>query len=90
MEVANISGLISDLGFPMAISILLIWVLYKQAQEAKKSDIRWQDLLSTSIKEWQTVINNNTEAMNRMMAKMNEFSETNRELKMSVEQKKEF
>lgn len=90
MEVVNMVELISNLGFPMAISVLLIWVLYKQSQEAKKSDVRWQDLLSTSIKEWQTVINNNTNAMNSMMAKMNEFSETNRDLKASVEQKKEF
>lgn len=90
MEMANLTTLISDLGFPMAMCILLIWVLYKQSQEAKKSDVRWQDLLSTSIKEWQTVINNNTDAMNSMMNKMNEFSETNRALKNSVDQKKEF
>lgn len=90
MEMANLTTLISDLGFPMAMSILLIWVLYKQAQEAKKSDIRWHELLTTSIKEWHTVINNNTDAMNNMMAKMNEFSETNRALKTSVDQKKEF
>ena len=90
MEVVNMVELISNLGFPMAMCVLLIWVLYKQSQEAKKSDVRWQDLLNTSIKEWQTVINNNTEAMNSMMNKMNEFSETNRDLKASVEQKKEF
>ena len=90
MEVVNMVELISNLGFPMAMCVLLIWVLYKQSQEAKKSDVRWQDLLNTSIKEWQTVINNNTEAMNSMMAKMNEFSETNRALKTSVDQKKEF
>ena len=70
-------------------SILLIWVLYKQSEEAKKADIRWQDLLSTSTREWQTVINNNTLAMNKMLSKLNEFSETNRALKDSVDQKKE-
>lgn len=88
MEVETIIQLIGNLGFPIAMSILLIWVLYKQAEEAKKSDIRWQELLSTSTKEWQTVINNNTMAMNTMLAKLNEFSETNRALKTSVEREK--
>lgn len=82
--------LIGNLGFPIAMSILLVWVLYKQTEEAKKADIRWQELLSTSTKEWQTVINNNTTAMNTMLAKLNEFAETNRALKASVEQTKEF
>ena len=89
MEVEAIVDLIGNLGFPIAMSILLIWVLYKQSEEAKKADIRWQDLLSTSTREWQTVINNNTLAMNKMLSKLNEFSETNRALKDSVDQKKE-
>ena len=89
VEVEVIVDLIGNLGFPIAMSILLIWVLYKQSEEAKKADIRWQDLLSTSTREWQTVINNNTLAMNKMLSKLNEFSETNRALKDSVDQKKE-
>lgn len=89
MGVATIVELIGNLGFPMAMSVLLIWVIYKQSEEAKKSDERWQELLSTSTREWQTVINNNTTAMNTMLDKLNEFSETNRALKSTVESKKE-
>lgn len=89
MQVQDIVQLIGNLGFPIAMSVLLIWMLYKQAEEAKKADIRWQELLSTTTKEWQTVINNNTTAMNTMLAKLNELSETNRALKTSVEQSKE-
>ena len=89
MEVTGIVELIGNLGFPMAMSILLIWVLYKQAEEAKKSDVRWQELLTNSTREWQTVINNNTTAMNTMLTKLNEFSETNRALKTSVDKEKE-
>ena len=81
--------LIGNVGFPIAMSILLIWVLYKQDEEATKADIRWQELLSTSTKEWQKVINNNTLAMNSMMSKLNELSETNRALKTSVDKTKE-
>ena len=89
MGMETIIQLIGNLGFPIAMSILLIWVLYKQAEEANKSDIRWQKLLSTSTKEWQKVINNNTLAMNSMMSKLNELSETNRALKTSVDKTKE-
>ena len=88
MEVATIAELIGNLGFPIAMSVLLIWVLYKQSLEAKKADIRWQELLSTSTKEWQKVINNNTTAMNHMLAKLQEFSDVNRELKTSVDKTK--
>ena len=86
----TIIQLIGNLGFPIAMSVLLIWVLYKQSEEANKSDIRWQELLSSSTREWQTVINNNTTAMNTMLAKLNEFSETNRALKTSLDNQKEF
>lgn len=69
-------------------SLLLIWVLYKQTEEAKKSDIRWQELLTTSSKEWQTVINNNTLAINTMLSKLNELSDINRELRETLDNKK--
>ena len=53
MEMGIVTELIGTVGFPMATSVMLIWVLYKQNEESKKSDVRWQDLLNTQTIEWQ-------------------------------------
>lgn len=84
MEMGIVTELIGTVGFPMATSVMLIWVLYKQNEESKKSDVRWQDLLNTQTIEWQRVINNNTLAMNKMLHQFEEFSETNRKLTQTV------
>lgn len=86
MTVDTITQLISNIGFPIAISIILIWILYKQNEEAKKSDDRWKDLLGKLNSEWQTVINNNTTAMNEMLKQLESFSKSNQELRAVVEQ----
>ena len=85
MTVDTITQLISNIGFPIAISIILIWILCKQNEEAKKSDDRWKDLLGKLNSEWQTVINNNTTAINEMLKQLESFSKSNQELRAVVE-----
>lgn len=86
MDVDLITALISNIGFPIVITLILIYIIMKMAEESKLSDERWQNLLSRSSKGWQEAINNNTKVMQSVLDELKHVSQTNNELQETNKQ----
>lgn len=86
MDVDLITALISNIGFPIVITLILIYIIMKMAEESKLSDERWQNLLSRSSKGWQEAINNNTKVMQSVLDELKQVSQTNIELQETNKQ----
>ena len=80
MDVSKIVEIISNVGFPIVVSGFLVYVLYQFNLETKENNKRWAELLYSSSKEWQTVINNNTQAINGVLNKLQESNELSHRL----------
>jgi len=84
MDVSKIVEIISNVGFPIVVAGFLVYVLYQFNLEMKENNKRWVELLYTSSKEWQTVINNNTQAMNGVLNKLQESNELSHRLEKKL------
>jgi hypothetical protein len=89
MDVSKIVEIISNVGFPIVVAGFLVYVLYQFNLEMKENNKRWIELLYTSSKEWQTVINNNTQAMNGVLNKLQESNELSHRLEKKLREQED-
>lgn len=86
MDTGFIVDLINNIGFPIAITIILIYILVKQQKQQELSSQRWQDLITNTNKDWQNIVSNNTQTMHAVLVKLEDVNNSNKILNEHIKE----